>query len=139
MKLIQKPMIRMKYIVIFFLAYFGAKSQTSYHIDSITFSIVVNELTFKDDIDYFETLLSTKTRKFQSVTRGIGSYGSGEWSKSYDHIILSNDIRNISTKGYKACAKTANYNETFIPYISFKKYYSDHCPVMARVSIPSGF
>jgi len=89
----------------------------------------------EDDIVIFEKALSSEKNQFQAVTKGIFTFRSGDKARSYDHIVATQNIKIHSTKGYKACAKTINYNERFIPYQSFRRYFSDHCPVTAVISV----
>lgn len=88
-----------------------------------------------DDIILFENALSKGTRRFRSVTGHITTYGVGEYAKVFDHIVTTNDIKVIDTWGYEACKQKPNFSKTFIPYGSYRKYFTDHCPVTAKVSI----
>lgn len=90
----------------------------------------------KDDIEIFEETLSHKKQRFRSVTKDITTYNSGEWARAYDHIITTNEIKVFSTKGYEACKPQPNYKKKFIPYQSFRKHFSDHCPVTAEIRVP---
>ncbi len=89
----------------------------------------------EDDIDMFEKALSDRTKEFRSVTRHITTYNSGEWARSYDHIITTADIQTTRTWGYEACEKKPDLSKTFIPYDSFRRHYTDHCPVTADITI----
>ncbi len=91
----------------------------------------------KDDIDIFEELISSTQRSFKSINREIKTYSSGEWARTYDHIIISTDtIHSKSTQGYQSCQTKTDLREKFIPYINFRKYFSDHCPVTSTLQIP---
>ena len=89
----------------------------------------------ENDIDMFEKALSENTKAFKSVTRHITTYGSGDWARAYDHIISTSDIRTLETWGYEACKQKPDLSKTFIPYGSFRKYFTDHCPVSARIVV----
>jgi endonuclease/exonuclease/phosphatase family metal-dependent hydrolase len=89
----------------------------------------------KDDIDFFEDILSQNKNNFRSVTRHIRTYNSGNWARSYDHIIVTDNIKVKRTWGYEACQEEQDFRKQFIPYPSFSKYFSDHCPVSAELEI----
>lgn len=89
----------------------------------------------EDDVRLFEKILSKGTRRFSSVTEHITTYGSGEWARTYDHVITTSDIATTSTWGYEACKKKPDMNKTFVPYGSFRKYFTDHCPVSAQIVV----
>jgi len=90
----------------------------------------------KDDIDIFEELINTYNRTFKSVNRDIKTYSSGEWARTYDHIVISTDtIVSQSTYGYQSCQTKTDLRDKFIPYINFRKYFSDHCPVTSKIEI----
>jgi exonuclease III len=89
----------------------------------------------KDDIQYIEETLHQTDYKLSSVTKGIPTYGSGEYGRDYDHIMITPDITATQVYAYSACSKKPDVNSTHIPYYSFRKYFSDHCPVTARIQI----
>ncbi len=89
----------------------------------------------EDDIQMFEAALSNGTKSFASVTRDITTYGSGDWARAYDHIITTSDIKTVETRGYEACEKKPDLSKTFIPYSSFRRHYTDHCPVTADIIV----
>ncbi len=90
----------------------------------------------KDDIEVFESLLSTPERAFVSINKEIKTYSSGEWAKTYDHIVISSDsIKKMAVKGYQSCQNQIDLREKFVPYPNFRKYFSDHCPVTAQLEI----
>ncbi len=88
-----------------------------------------------DDIDMFEDALSAGIKQFHSVTRHITTYSSGDWARAYDHIIATTDIKTLNTWGYEACKKKPDLSKTFIPYGSFRRHYTDHCPVTADIIV----
>lgn len=90
----------------------------------------------KSDMGFFEDILSDQHQQFRSVTRGIGTYNSGERARNYDHIVISHEIKVLKRWGYQACQAQVNMNERFVPYFSFRRYFSDHCPVTAELKIP---
>lgn len=89
----------------------------------------------EDDIDLFEAALSHPDRSFQSVNRHIPTFGSGERAQTLDHIMTSKNILAAQVKGYAACEREQKLNKTFIPSYSFRRYYTDHCPVTALLNI----
>lgn len=89
----------------------------------------------EDDIVIFETILSKNTRGFRSVTKHIKTYNSGERARAYDHIVTSLDIKVLRTQGYEACSKEPDLRNQFIPFQSYKRYFTDHCPVSALVEV----
>lgn len=89
----------------------------------------------EDDMSLFEKTLSSTNTSFKSITRSINTYNTGERGRAYDHIVISSDITYSRVTGYKACEKNPNLNEKFIPYYSFSRYFSDHCPVTAQLTI----
>ena len=89
----------------------------------------------EDDMTTFEKILSAGTRRFRSVTGHITTYNSGDRARAYDHIVTTSDIRTLSTRGYEACSRKPNFNKKFIPFSSFRKHFTDHCPVTAKIAI----
>ena len=89
----------------------------------------------EDDITIFERILSTSTKTFKSVTAHITTYNSGEYASTLDHIVTTTDIKTLSTWGYETCKKQPDFKKQFIPYSSYRKYFTDHCPVTAEVVI----
>ena len=90
----------------------------------------------QDDMDYFEQILSNNKRGFHSVTKHIPTYGSGAWGRAYDQIMVSSDLKPLATRGYEACQLAPDFTRQFIPYPSYRKYFSDHCPVVVKVNLP---
>ncbi len=101
------------------------------------FNSYIKEQTggLKDDMDIFQDVLSSDITSFRSVTAHIPTYNSGLYGRAYDHIVISDNIKVKKTWGYEACSKNPNLNKTFIPYESYKRYYTDHCPVTAEIEI----
>lgn len=91
----------------------------------------------KDDIDYFEEILNQSPYRFSSITRGISTYGYGSYGRDYDHIIVTHNIQVSEVFAYPACGENTDLSKTFIPYSSFRKYFSDHCPVTALLKVPT--
>jgi endonuclease/exonuclease/phosphatase family metal-dependent hydrolase len=90
----------------------------------------------EDDIEAFERILSQNLRPtFHSATKHIKTYGTGPSARAYDHIVVSKNIEVLSTWGYEACSTKPDLKKTFIPFQSFRKYFTDHCPVSAKISI----
>jgi hypothetical protein len=89
----------------------------------------------EDDVKSFEKILTSSQRVFKTLNTGIKTYGAPEWGKAYDHIIVSNEIVGSQIHGYKACEKSIGLNEKFIPYYSYSRYFSDHCPLTAELLI----
>ena len=87
----------------------------------------------EDDIEIFERTLSKNAQNFNSVTKHIKTYNSGERGRAYDHIVVSSDIKVHWTRGYEACEKSPDLRKQFIPYQSYRRYYTDHCPVTASL------
>jgi hypothetical protein len=89
----------------------------------------------KDDMEIFEEVLSEDLVPFRSVTKHIPTYNSGEHGRAYDHIVVSQGISVHRVWGYEACAKEPNLEKKFIPYGSYRRYYTDHCPVTAEIEL----
>lgn len=81
----------------------------------------------EDEIDVFEKIFSTKNRVFRAITKGINTYGTGDSAENFDHIVISEEIAATPAVAYHACAKEVDLTKTFVPYSSYRKYYSDHC------------
>ncbi|MEM7645925.1 MAG: hypothetical protein AAF203_03350 [Pseudomonadota bacterium] len=90
----------------------------------------------KSDMAFFEEILSSKNRRFKTTNKDIPTYNSGERGRVYDHIVVSTNIKVSKTSGYLACANNTNFNKRYIPYYSFKRYFSDHCPMTATLRVP---
>ena len=91
----------------------------------------------KDDLDFILDILNETDYKFSSSTRGTPTYGTGEYARDYDHILVSSDIQASNIQVYEACKDNPSIEKQFIPYFSYRKYYSDHCPITAQLSIPN--
>ncbi|MCB0377826.1 MAG: hypothetical protein KDD33_04975, partial [Bdellovibrionales bacterium] len=87
----------------------------------------------KDDIEFFEDILSTDFQPMRSIGKGITTYGTGEWAKDYDHIVISQQLDFYAVEAYPACSDGAPGD--YIPYSSFNKYFSDHCPITAQLYV----
>ncbi|MCJ8277862.1 MAG: hypothetical protein HRT44_05770 [Bdellovibrionales bacterium] len=89
----------------------------------------------KDDIELFTDVLHETDYKFKSVTVGIPTFWSGPYAKDYDHIMITPDIESNKQFGYMACEDKQDLSKEFIPFRSFSRYFSDHCPVSAQLKI----
>lgn len=88
------------------------------------------------DMEHLSATLKHPESDFTSINEHIKSYSSGEWARTYDHIVVSTaHIKTLKTSGYPACQNQQDFTQKFIPYPHFRKYFSDHCPVTATIQI----
>ena len=87
------------------------------------------------DMVFFENRLSKSGQNFRSLSMGIPTFGTGERGRDFDHIVVSDNIVELKSWAYPSCGDNIPAQSQFIPYYSYRRYFTDHCYITSRLQI----